>query len=147
MALFRKEPKDPFTAEEAWAVYEGADAGLPLMARFNTGLKRSVGHPDYGIRIGIAVPFNDATEFGFPATTEHERLHQVEEQIEALARGRAVLAGVITTGGMREFILYTSSGEWIEGFHQALRSGVATHEVQMIAETDPNWELYRMFVR
>jgi hypothetical protein len=49
-----------------------------------------------------------------------------------------VLVAVITTSSMRKFVLCTGSGEWIEGFHRFLARAVATHEVPVMAQHDPD---------
>ena len=66
--------------------------------------------------------------------------------IEKVA-ARAVLVGVITTNGTREFVMYTGSGDWIAALHEELKAALPTHEVQVIAQTDPSWSVYRQFVK
>lgn len=46
---------------------------------------------------------------------------------------------------MREFVLYTGSGDWIERFHGTLRAALPSHEVQVVAEHDPDWDVYQSF--
>jgi len=106
-----------------------------------------VGSRRYNIRIGVAVPFRAPDPEGMPDATELAQLVAFEDALALKASGKGVLVGVITTGGMREFVLYTGAGDWIPGFHQDLRSVLPTHEVQVTAETDPKWSVYRQFVR
>ena len=58
-----------------------------------------------------------------------------------------VLVGVISTGGVREFVLYTGDGQWLEEFQGAISAAVGTHEIQMMARRDPEWRVYRAFVK
>jgi hypothetical protein len=44
-------------------------------------------------------------------------------------------------------VIYTGSGDWIPQFHQDMRATVATHEIQMMAKRDPQWDVYRSFVQ
>jgi hypothetical protein len=48
---------------------------------------------------------------------------------------------------MREFVLYTAAGDWIEDFHHDLQAAVPSHEIQVMAQTDPKWKVYGSFVR
>ena len=47
---------------------------------------------------------------------------------------------------MREFVLYTGSPDWIEGFHHELQSALPTHDLQVMAQEDGDWSVYRQFV-
>jgi type IV secretory pathway TrbD component len=80
-----------------------------------------------------------------PGAAEAEQLNAFEDAVIERAGNRAVLVGVITTSGMREFVLYTGSGEWIAAFHQDLIAALPTHTVQVMAKTDPKWSTYRQF--
>ena len=47
---------------------------------------------------------------------------------------------------MREFVLYAAAADWIEAFHDSLIVRHGHHEIQVIAETDPRWLVYKEFV-
>lgn len=86
-------------------------------------------------------------ERGFPAAPdEGDRLEALEERIIEMAAEHAVLVGVITTNGTREWVLYTDAGEWIEPFHHALDDATPGYDVQVFAEHDPEWSVYTAFV-
>ena len=101
---------------------------------------------DYSIQIGVAVPLNDPDDRGLPCDGEAETLGNIEDLVVDIAGDRAVLVGVITTGSMREFILYTRSGDWIEGLHTQLSASVTTHRIDMMAQHDPDWTTYQSFM-
>jgi len=148
MRLFRRDKPEgsdaPLTDE--WQVSEGQHGDNRLITSFRTGARGLVGSPQYTIRIGIAVPFLAPDPEGMPASDELAQLVAFEDAVMERAGDKAVLVGVITTGGMREFVLYTGSGEWIPAFHEDLKAALPTHDVQMVAETDPKWSVYRQFV-
>lgn len=102
----------------------------------------AAGHPDFAIQIGIAVPLLNPDPGGLPRPDETEQLHSIEDTVDRLLGGRAVMVAVITTGEMREFVLYTGSGDWIAQFHTDLQAAVDTHEVQVVAQRDPDWNVY-----
>jgi hypothetical protein len=47
---------------------------------------------------------------------------------------------------MREFVLYTDNGTWIERFHLNLQKEAASHRVDVMARTDPDCSTYHSFV-
>ena len=133
--------------KEAWEFSEGSYEGRPIITRFDRGAEALAGSREYPIQIGVAVRFRAPREDGFPSQDEAAELYEIEDKILELAPGGAVLVGVITTNGMREFVLYTGSGDWIAAFHAALRDAIPHHEVQVMAKHDPKWDVYRQFVR
>ncbi len=85
----------------------------PLIARFDTSAEQLIGR--YSIQVGVAIHLNDPTPEGFPTPDEDEQLGKIEATVLRKADKRSVLAGVITTGGMREFVLYSHSSAWLGG--------------------------------
>ena len=114
------------------------------MARFDTSAEQLKGR--YSIQVGVAVPLNDPTPEGWPTPEEDQQLAKIESIVVRKADQESVLVGVITTGGMREFVLYTNSSVWIEEFHRVMKEEVPTHQIQVMARTDPKWSVYKSFV-
>jgi hypothetical protein len=117
-----------------------------MYVRFNMAFRDAVDRSHYGIRIGVAIPLRSPTEDGLPAEPEFTELAEIEEVLVSAASGHAVLVGVITTASMREFVLHASTSEWIADFDHTLQELVRSHEVQVMAQTDPRWETYFSFV-
>jgi len=140
-----KRPGDE-SVKEKWQIVQGERAGRPLIARFNAGAQHLAGSPRYGIQIGVAIPLRLPDSRGLPQGKEFDEINSIEETLLAKVAGRALLVGVITTGGMREFVLYTGSGEWIRSFHEEMRAAITTHEVQVMAQADPDWSVFRQFI-
>jgi hypothetical protein len=131
---------------DEWMLAEGENDGQPMLARFNEAAKVLVGAPGFNIQIGVAVPFNAPGNDGMPSEDDMAQLEAFEETLIEHAAPRAVLVGVITTGGMREFVLYAGASEWIEGFHRSLQSAMPTHDIHVMAQEDSDWSTYRAFV-
>ena len=131
---------------DEWQMSTGENDGQPLLARFNAGPRALAGSSRYPIQIGVAVPLRVPNAEGMPGPDEMRQLDAFEDAVIARAGTRAILVGVITTGGMREWVLYTGSGEWIPAFHEDLKTALPTHQVQVMAQTDPKWSVYRQFV-
>ena len=53
------------------------------------------------------------------------------------------MVAVITTSGMREFVLHSDSSDWIGGFQQDLAAALPTHQVQVLAQLDLEWTVYK----
>jgi len=148
MRFFKRPEAEatPVDIADAWQLSEGDYDGRRLIARFNEGAKVIMGRPGYSIQIGVAVPFNAATDEGMPSDADMQALEAFEDVVIEMAGSRGVLVGIITTGGMREYVLYTGSGDWIEGFHHDLRAALPSHDVQVMAQQDQKWSVYRQFV-
>lgn len=144
MALFRKRPRREVSFDGSWMVVTGTHEEKPLIARFDTSSEQLKGR--YSIQVGVAIALNAPTPEGFPAPEEDQQLSRIEAKVVAEAAKESVLVGVITTGGMREFVLYTNSSTWIEDYHHTLADAISTHEVQVMAKTDPQWSTYQAFV-
>jgi len=144
MALFRKRPRRQVSFEGSWMVVTGSHDEKPLTARFDTSAEQLKGR--YSIEVGVTVPLNDPTPEGLPTPEEDRQLATIEATLLRKADEQSVLAGVITTGRTREFVLYTNSNTWIDDFHGALQAAVPTHAVQVMAKTDPDWSVYKSFV-
>lgn len=142
--MFKKRGQREVHFDGAWMVITGTHAEKPLIARFDTSAEQLKGR--YSIQVGVAIPLNDPTPDGFPTPEEDEQLGKIETTLMRKADEHSVLAGVITTGGMREFVLYTNSSVWLEAFHEAMKAAVSTHQVHVIGKNDPNWAVYRSFV-
>ena len=143
----KQEPIDPEEAGESWDVSGGMFEGRPIITRFNAALRATAGHPGFGFQIGVALPLNTRTEDGLPTPEENQQLDEVEGHIMRSIQQskRAVLAGVITTGDMKEFVLYTGEPDWVQGWAEELQRLVHTHEVQVMVQPDPQWTVFRDF--
>lgn len=90
--LFRK--KKIRGHEDSWTILQGSYEAKPLIVRLNTAARQLVGHGDYGIQVGVAVPFADADADGMPRASDVQALAAFEDDLVAAARGRAVLVAV-----------------------------------------------------
>jgi hypothetical protein len=142
--LGRKKGPTVATAEDSWAVYKGTRDGDLLLVRIQTTLRLARDRASYPIQIGVALPILTAT--GYPSPEENLELQDIEELVINEAGDRAVWVAALTVRGVRELVFYCSSGEWIAEFHQRLQSLVSSHEVQCMAQSDPDWSTYFAFL-
>jgi hypothetical protein len=73
---------------------------------------------------------------------------EIEDQIcaEFEVGNESLFAAVITTGGVREFVFYTSNPQGVEVKLQNLRETIHSHTIQGMIRPDDNWDAYRQFV-
>ena len=145
----RKHPEIPAAGvEQSWSMFQGEHDGKPLIARANVALKRFAGHPKYSHQVGVAVPFRAPDENGFPQSEEASEFMEIEDQIcaELEDRNESLFAAVITTGGMREFVFYTSNPQGVELKLKSLNEKIHSHTIQGMIRPDEHWDVFRQFI-
>jgi hypothetical protein len=133
---------------DTWSVAQGNRIGKPIFVRFRDGLKEAVGHPQYPIQIGIAVPLLHPTNDGLPEDSEAKELDTIESHLKNIivAGNGGVFVMTLTTNGMREFVFYFTSVD-TKGIQSALSSlNIAPHELQVMIQEDPYWDTYKSFL-
>jgi hypothetical protein len=129
-------------------MFQGEYDGKPLIARANVGLKPFIGHPRYSHQVGVAVPLRAPDGNGFPSSEESAELTQIEDKLcsELTNGNESLFAAVITTGGMREFVFYTSDPKRAELKLKNMRETILSHTLQGMIRDDEEWSVYRQFV-
>jgi hypothetical protein len=96
-------------------------------------------------QVGIAVPFRSPRPDGFPSQGDLVGVNAIEDRLDALfkAADGHLFAMVITTNGMREFVLYTKDAVAARAQFNLLRSSTTTHDIQLSIQADPEWKVYR----
>ena len=140
-------PISSWKISESWSISQGTDNGRPIFTRFNMGLKPYVGRSEFSHQVGMAVPLKAPTTDGLPTSEEAEQLDQIEDEIRnrLLIGNESLLAGVITTNGMREFVLYTSDPAAAMAKADELARSVHHHRIQVVVNDDPEWRVFSHF--
>ena len=139
-------PGAPSPPAPAWRDYDGLNHGHPLHARFDTALSQWPGRATHPVEVRVIVTLDEVTDDQLPTDAEAALLAPFEELVVALARAHAVVAGTITTEGLRVHALYARSAHWLEAFQRSLRQRLPTRRVTVKAGIDPKWTLYDTFV-
>lgn len=128
---------------DEWSVGEGVYDADQLVVRWNTSIASIRGHQDYPYQVGVAIPF--LPENGAPSRPSMERLAEFEETlIERVQAGFAgLVAAVLTTPRMREYLIYTQDPESTERQVERLRTEAPDLVVQSIVNRDPKWRNLR----
>lgn len=147
---FKKKhpPLSELPREALWDVVQGEYNGSVLIARVNASAQAFRGHPELDHQVGIAVPFLAPTEHGLPGDQDTAGLNELEDALVPLFEhdGNALLVTVITTQGMREFVLYSKDPRESHARFEKLKASVSSgHEVQLMIQPDPEWKTYARF--
>lgn len=142
--LFKKKKYLPILDyPESWSIIE--EMPNPTLVRINLGYKDAIGHPDYPIKMGIAIP----------VAVHDEATMKIKSEIEdilndvLLKKGDGAIVAIITgLEGQKfiEFLSYTKRGGIdFAKIHQDLKDKFKDHEIQMFADNDIEWKAYRSF--
>jgi len=139
----------PPASEHQWAVAQGEHEGCALIVRYNESVKRYAAHPELGFQVGVAVPLNSPNPGTLPTPEESEQLQSLEDRlVEMVMQDRvAILAAILTTGTVKEFVLYTGDPETVRVRLEELQRSVVTHELQFMIQPDPEWSVYHRLAR
>lgn len=131
-----------------WSVNKIDYDGAPLFVRINESAHDLIGHPDYGIKLGFAVPMRPAARTSIPDPDENEALAKLEERIIAtVANGSdGVHVLTLTNATMKELVFYIKAGADIGAMHESLRQPDLTHDVQCQAVWDREWKAFTDFL-
>jgi uncharacterized protein DUF695 len=136
--------KSDLNLRDEWQVSQGTYNKRPLVLRLRSGASEIVGHPEFRHQVGIAVAFKKPDRKGLPQREDEEVLYRFEDELAALEEAnKSLLVGVITTGGMREFVLYTSDPETVKGQFSTLKDAAPGYRVQLMIKPDPAWETFK----
>ncbi len=128
---------------ESWAIIE--ELPNTTLVRINMGFKDAMGHPDYPIKMGIAIPVEVHDEATMKIKSEIE---DILNDI-LLKKGDGALVAIITgLEGQKfiEFLSYTKRGGVdFTKIHQDLKDKFKDYEVQMYANNDVKWDAYKSF--
>src|SRR5437763_1582527 len=140
-------PLRMWSIPKSWTVAEGKHEGNAVATRFNVALRPIAGRAEFADRLGIIAPLHDANVRVFPNRAEIKQLDAIEELIEKRMSGgnESLLAGVVTSNGVREFVMYTSNLDAAKAKADAVVREVTTHALHVIVRNDPEWRVYRTF--
>lgn len=130
---------------DSWSIGYGDHEGKPIFTRCNMGLLPAVGNAAFGKQLGIAVPLNHPTADGLPEAEESVYLDDVEGDIgrRFTVNNESLFACIVTTGNMREFVLYTSDEAAAGVKAEELAKDTKHHEIQYVLSDDPGWRVFR----
>lgn len=96
------------------------------------------------IRVEVTLPYTPAGPLGFPDDDVAEMLEQVTDAFQAALKGKnaALLTGIYTGAGERNWVFYTFSTEVFGSFLNRALAGLPLLPLKIYAENDPEWAEY-----
>lgn len=96
------------------------------------------------IRVEVTLPYTPAGPLGFPDEPTSELLEKATEAFEAELKGKntALLTGIYTGAGERNWIFYTFSTQAFNGFLNRALADLPQLPLRIYAENDPDWAEY-----
>jgi hypothetical protein len=142
--LFKKKKFLPILDyPESWSII--TESLNPTIVRINMGYQDAMGHPDFPIKMGIAIPVEVHDETTMKIKSEIE---DILNDI-LLKKGDGALVAIITgLEGQKfiEFLSYTKRGGIdFAKIHQDLKDKFKDYEVQMYADNDVKWAAFKSF--
>ncbi|HET6817748.1 MAG TPA: DUF695 domain-containing protein [Mycobacteriales bacterium] len=151
MAIFRRksaaaEAGPPLDTDGEWALGEGEINGRPLIARWDVEAKRNCPDRSRPVKVTVGVQCAETRPDGLPAGQDLELLEAMEQamfdELPSLAGSQPVL--VVTNNGMREWIIYASSHEWLESWAPGFRTRFMRGRPGKIdAVRDADWQTFK----
>ena len=130
-----------------WTVASGDNEGKTIFVRLNTGASAVSKQSALRHRIGIAVLLRAPDASGLPTPDESATLSHIEEAVEAALRvgHESILVVVVTTGGMREFLLYSAAPQKAEAAIATVQAQFPSYQIQFYVQPDAEWDAYASF--
>jgi hypothetical protein len=143
--LFGHKNTNNSPIKDQWSVLQGSNEDNPMIIRLNTGVKSIVGQAPYVYRIGIAVPLLQPQENKMPSPKENLDFNNIEDEIYNLfeKNNEAYVCAIITTNGMKEYLIYSSTDLNINKNIEILKSKFSKYEFQNYVQKDSNWDVYK----
>ncbi|MEV4422563.1 DUF695 domain-containing protein [Patulibacter sp. NPDC049589] len=145
MPFFKRRSVPPGTPIPARATFTAGMAtdpdGKPFQVRRNVALDRVMGHPDYPHRVGATVLGE-----GLPPIV----LQRLEDAlVAACERGRESVLALVLSAPPRyhEFVFYSRAPSAALLRCREVGDAFPEAQLQVYAERDPRWALYRDLVR
>lgn len=134
--------------QHTWSVTETDYNGVPLSVRINESARAFVGDPEFGIKLGFAVPLKSTNDTNLPASSEEQALTELEDRIIATVADGAEGIHVMTLANahMKELVFYIKEGADIDEMYASLRDSEANYDVQCHADRDRQWDAFTAFL-
>ncbi len=131
---------------DTWTLAEAGTKGQNYtLLRFNQGIKEAAGHPDYPVRVGVAVPVTSVQDSNAALDALEDA---ISEKLSKDESGVEVLTISSLDGNQfKEFVFYTKENVDFKTLHEDLEKAFPLLNIQFYAEKDPQWSVYKEYAR
>jgi Family of unknown function (DUF695) len=136
--------------EKDWSVLQGTLDHKPIFTSFRLSVNTKENYRQYPYQIGVAVPLLNPTVHDLPTNDEATQLWAIIDELKSKLETdyKSLYVMSLTTGGMREFVFYTS--EWkpkeiekaVKEIEKEINDG---HELQFMMQEDKSWMTYKIY--
>lgn len=100
--------------------------------------------PRNSIRVEVSMPYEPEGPLGFPDDAVAELLEKATEAMQKALKGKntAIMTGIFTGAGRRDWVFYTFSTEVFGAFLNRALAPLPVLPLTVYAENDPAWEAY-----
>ncbi len=132
-------------AKNEWFTFPASDdegRTIIVTGRIDVGKYRS--RERNSIRVEVTLPYTPEGELGFPGEQDAEMLEKITEAFEEALKGKntALLTGIYTGAGERNWVFYTFSTEVFGSFLNRTLAPFPPLPLKIYAENDPEWAEY-----
>lgn len=126
-----------------WTAPAESENGRLIMVTGRKDIEKFRQNPRYKIRIEVSWPY-EAEPDGMPDSATSKLMEEVQEVLQAEFRKDpvAVLTGIFTGDGRRDWVFYTTSTHIFGRKLNELLAPFPLLPLEISAENDPDWEAY-----
>ena len=131
--------------KDIWLTYPTVDdAGNTIIVTGCTDVDKFRSRPKYSIRVEVTLPYTPEGPLGFPDDATAATLEEITASFETLLKGKntAILTGIYTGAGERNWVFYTFSTEVFTSFLNKALAPFPVLPLSIYAENDPDWAEY-----
>ncbi len=120
------------------------DQGRTVIVTGRTDVDKFRSRRKYCIRVEVTLPYTQVGTLGFPGDADAALLEDITISFEALLKGKntAILTGIYTGAGERNWIFYTFSTDVFNSFLNRALASFPLLPLKIYAENDPGWAEY-----
>lgn len=129
--------------DDWWTSPTVGESGRTVIVSGRRDVEKFRSKEKYGIRIEIRWKYESSSD-GFPSDTEARLMEQATDAFQAALKGKntAIMTGIYTGDGERDWVFYTFSTEVFGSFLNRALSGMPLLPITVYAENDPSWAEY-----
>ncbi len=120
------------------------DDGKTIIVTGRTDVEKFRSRDRNNIRVEVSMTYEPAGDLGFPDDATAQLLEEITDSFEANLKGKttALLTGIYTGAGRRDWVFYTFSTETFNGFLNRALASFPMLPITIYAENDPDWAEY-----
>lgn len=120
------------------------DNGKTIIVTGRTDVSKFREKSRYNIRVEVTLKYTPGGPLGFPDDSTAELLEKITDSFQAELKGKttAILTGIYTGAGERNWIFYTFGTESFNGFLNRALAPFPQLPLEIYAENDPDWAEY-----